>query len=416
MNILILNQYALPAGSPGITRHGDLGAALVRRGHSVTIIASSFDYLTRKFSRTNTERNVCLEDYSGVKFSWLKTTSYSNNGLKRILSMLEYSLKSTWQGLSSSQEKPDIIYASSPQLLAGLAGYFLSRYFGVPLIFEVRDLWPSSLADLGAISQSSLTYKLLESIEKFLYKNATCIIGVPPLAYQRIEEVGVSPEKVVHIPNGISVEEALSVSEEIPDSLATIFSSESSRKIIMYTGAHGLANNLGNVIESIEHLKLFSPDVYDNIAVIFIGGGQQRDELIQLGKNKKLNHIYFHPPIDKHHLKVALKKADLLLFHLADAKVFQYGISPNKLYDYFEAAKPILFSCTDTDNLIERIGAGITFYPDRPESLAKAITKLSTLPSSSCQDMGERGRDYVLANHDWSQLAQQVESIMLNVA
>ena len=44
MRILILNQYALPAGEAGITRHGDIGAELVRRGHDVTVIASDFDY------------------------------------------------------------------------------------------------------------------------------------------------------------------------------------------------------------------------------------------------------------------------------------------------------------------------------------------------------------------------------------
>ncbi|MEA5598788.1 hypothetical protein [Rivularia sp. UHCC 0363] len=83
MNILILNQYALPSGSPGITRHGDLAKVLVKLGHQVTIIASSFDYLTRQ-QDSNTSEKLNKEIHHGVNFVWLKTTTYQANDGKRV--------------------------------------------------------------------------------------------------------------------------------------------------------------------------------------------------------------------------------------------------------------------------------------------------------------------------------------------
>ena len=416
MNILILNQYALPAGAPGITRHGDLGAALVKVGHTVTVIASGFDYLSREVDRAR-DGKPSQENYDGVDFYWIKTIPYKKNDGKRILSMLEYSIKAFWKGfILNYRRKPDIIFASSPHLLAGFAGLMLALWFRVPFILEVRDLWPSSLVDLGAVQEGSNVHKVLLGLEKFLYKQSSHIIGVPPLTYKRIDELGIESSKVTHIPNGIVVNTEISTSsvDPMPESLQQIVNTESSRTIIMYTGAHGVANNLGNVLDSLDHLKLNDKQTYENIAVIFIGGGQERTQLIQAARDKQHDHVYFHPQISKSCLKQMLTYADLLLFHLANAKVFEYGISPNKLYDYMEASKPILLSSSSSDNIVEEIDAGLTFAPQDPKALSEAITILVNLPEDERTEMGQRAKSYVLENHNWRKLTNDVESVFLD--
>src|SRR6188474_3350601 len=96
MRVLILNQYALPAGEAGITRHGDLGAKLVERGHDVTVIASDYDYFTRRRTR-RAETGTDARD--GVRFVWLQTGGYVGNDRRRTSSMVRYATSATWAGL-----------------------------------------------------------------------------------------------------------------------------------------------------------------------------------------------------------------------------------------------------------------------------------------------------------------------------
>jgi glycosyltransferase involved in cell wall biosynthesis len=412
MNILLLNQYALPSGSPGITRHGDLGKVLVKRGHKVTIIASSFDNFTRQIDKNNS-RKLERENHSGVDFIWINTTAYTANDSKRVKSMLDYSIKAFLKGLSL-ENKINVVIASSPHLLTGLTGLLLAIYYRVPLVFEVRDLWPSTLVDLGMVKHHSLLHQALVKLERLLYKHAAKIITVPPLAYKRIEEMIGNSTKCSNIPNGI-VDDYPDIDKNTPltDSLLSILEAEKDRQIIMYTGAHGIANNLHNVLEAIDYLQENNYHVYNQIAIVFIGGGQQRKELIEAAKVKGHTHIYFHPPVKKLLLKQSLAYADILLLHLADAKVFTYGISPNKLYDYLQAAKPILFSSPIEDNIVNQIQAGITFLPGQPKELAQAIDVMLRLSEEEKIAMGYRGKAYVTKFHNWEKLGEEVEKVLL---
>ncbi|MDJ0696055.1 glycosyltransferase family 4 protein [Mastigocoleus sp. MO_188.B34] len=413
MNILILNQYALPSGSPGITRHGDLAKVLVKRGHQVTIVASGFDYLTRQQDRT-AGKKILKENYSGVDFIWLKTTNYKGNDGKRVKSMLDYSIKALLQSLKL-KNKPDIVIASSPHLLTGLTGFLLSAYKRIPLLLEIRDLWPSSLVDLGAIKANSLLHRILVKLEKFLYEKATGIITIPPLAYKRVQELLGESDKCTHIPNGIVINDDRKIFQDVklPESFLKILEREKNRKIIIYAGAHGVANNLENVLETADYLREHNLNIYDQIAILFIGGGQKREELINLTQEKKHNHIHFHPPIDKLLLKRMLAHGDMLLLHLADAQVFTYGVSPNKLYDYFDAAKPVLFSSPIENNIVNQIQAGITFLPGRPKKLAEAIDFILKASDKERISMGDNARNYVRKYHNCEELAVKLEKLCL---
>ena len=178
MRILILNQYALPAGEAGITRHGDIGAELVRRGHEVTVIASDFDYFSRQRTRRGGETNATTHD--GVKFVWLRTGAYVGNDRRRMSSMVRYAMSATWAGIRQ-RPAPDVIIGSSPQPLAPLAADGVARLRRVPWIFEARDIWPSALVDLKAIKRGGRTHRLLERLERYSYQRANAVVSVPPL-------------------------------------------------------------------------------------------------------------------------------------------------------------------------------------------------------------------------------------------
>ena len=413
MNVLILNQYALPSGSPGITRHGDLARVLVKRGHKVTIIASSFDYFTRQ-QETNTTANLERETHHGVNFVWLKTTAYRANDAKRVRSMFDYTIKAFFKRLSL-EDKPDIVIASSPHLLTGLSGIFLSCYYKIPFIFEIRDMWPLVLVELGALKEKSLSYKILVAIEKFIYKKAHKIFTIPELAYKRLESLGINPQKCIPIPNGILIDDNQPIDDKtnLPNSLMTILDQCQNKKVLMYTGSFGGAHDLHSVIQAANYLKENFIDIYHQIIIIFIGSGRLEEELKEIVASSKHSNIYFHPPIEKKNIKTALRYADVLLMPLANIKIFEYGLSPNKLYDYLEAAKPILISSPVSSTIVNEIGAGVKCRAGQPQELAQAIESLISISQEERDLMGQRGRTYVREFHNWENLGQNVEEVLL---
>ncbi len=413
MNILILNQYALPSGSAGITRHGDLARVLVKRAHKVTIIASSFNYLKRQQDSDNNTK-LKKETHHDVNFVWLKTTAYQANDGKRVKSMFDYTIKAFLQGLSL-KEKPDIVIASSPHLLTGLTGIFLSCYYRIPFIFEIRDMWPLVLIELGALKGNSLSYKILVAIEKFIYKKAHKIFIIPALAYKRLENLGIHSQKCLPIPNGILFDENQSITHKnnLPSSLITILDKCQDKKVLMYTGTFGGAHDLHSVIQANNYLKENLIDIYSQIIIIFIGSGRLEEELKEITVLNKHSNIYFHPPIEKKSIKTVLHHADVLLIPLANISIFEYGLSPNKLYDYLEASKPILISSPTSSTIVDEIQAGIQCRAGQPEEFAKAIEFLISISEEDRKVMGERGRDYVRKFHNWEKLGEKVEKVLL---
>src|SRR5207253_2952285 len=143
----ILNQYALPPRSPGITRHADLASELARRGHHVTIVADDYDYLMRRPAQRRRHQEVTSD---GVQFLWLKTGSYTGNDRSRVRTILRYTI-AAGRAAMRLQPRPDVIIGSSPHPLVALSASAAATWLRVPWIFEARDIWPSALVDLGAL-------------------------------------------------------------------------------------------------------------------------------------------------------------------------------------------------------------------------------------------------------------------------
>jgi glycosyltransferase involved in cell wall biosynthesis len=420
MNILILNQYALPRGSAGITRHGDLGSVLVHRGHQVTIIASGFDYLTRDVERTGSQA-ITKENHDGVGFIWLKTTTYKANDGKRIKSMIEYSLKSIFASIRSLSKKPDIVIASSPQLLAGLSGFLVAKYYRVPFALEIRDVWPDALVELGGLRASSFAYKALRMLESFLYNRAELVISVLPYFHERLQELSIDSHKSVYIPNGIFTcpadeNKQFDASQLTSQKLLNILNSSKGKKIILYTGSLGVAQDLSVVIEAFSYLREYHPDYYSQLILLMIGDGSKKEALERdVEKSGHLGTIFFHDVVSKQCIQILLPKADLLLLPLADISVFKYGLSANKMFDYLDAEKPILIISSIHENPILQARAGFTAPSSQPEIIAKAILNFLDSPNEDLIEMGQRGKQYVREHHDLSVLGEKLEEALLKV-
>jgi len=400
MNIWILNHYAITPDLPGGTRHFDFGKELSKRGHKVTILASSFHYSLLKEIKSYDNNNYIIENINdNFKFVWVKTFPYKKNDWRRVLNMLSYSWRVYKTAKSLSLGKPNIIIGSSVHLFAVLTSYFLSRHFKTHFIMEARDLWPQTLIDME-ISKWHPFVIFLSLLEKFLYKRAQKIIALMPKAHEYIESLGISPRKVAWIPNGVDL-------SRFNIKIEDVLSRSSNEFIMMYVGAFGRANNLDVAINSANILK----DKYLNIKFVFIGDGPEKSRLIKRANLLKLRNIEFRDPIKKDKIPKVLAKTDILFFNLPNLPVFKYGISSNKLFDYLASGKPIIFSSNAMNNPIDEARVGITAPPDNPQALARAIIKVHNMPKEKKQEMGKRGREYVKKYHNIPILVNKLERV-----
>jgi glycosyltransferase involved in cell wall biosynthesis len=397
--VWILNHYAQEPTGAGGTRHFHLAAHLQTLGWQATVLAASVDHGTGR-QRLQSDEFSRFETLQGVPFLWIKTPAYVGNGGGRIRNMLAYTVRVLREQSIAALPRPDVVVGSSVHPFAAVAGALLARRYGVPFVFEVRDLWPQTLVDMGMLKNRSLLTWVLRKLELWLYRQAASIVVLLPMAWQYIVPLGIARERVVWIPNGVDL-------SLFPQPFTATTSSEF---ILMYFGAHGQANGLDNVLLAMQALQQM-PET-DHIRLRLIGDGPLKRQLMQQAEALGLKNVNFEAPVPKNQIPALAAQAHAFVFNLIDAPVFKFGISSNKLFDFLAAARPILFSCDAANNPVAEAQAGITVMPRQPQALAEAILKVSRLSTDERNRMGRAGRQYVENNHSFELLAQRLANTL----
>jgi len=405
MNIWIFNHYAHPPDLPGGTRHYDLGRELVKRGHQVTIFATSSHHYLHQETRLKPAEQWKVEEVDGLKFVWLRTPPYQRNDWRRVRNMVTFMVRAGWLGcrlpyLVPEIGKPDVVIGSSPHLLTPLAAYWVARHYQVPFVMEVRDLWPQTIIDMGELSAHHPITKALQALERFLYRRAKKIIILLVRADQYITAFGIPREKIVWIPNGVDLSRF--------EDLGPYVVSENGLKVI-YLGAHGKANALYTVIQA---AKILQDQGYCEIRFILVGDGPEKPRLMALVEELGLRNVEFRDPVPKTEIPKVLSEADAFIVQLGGAEVYRWGISSNKLFDYMAAGRPVFSSTEAPLNPINEARCGFTIPPRNSKALAEAIIQLYQMSPEERMEMGKRGREYVEKYHDIRKLAAQLESVL----
>ncbi|WP_181519558.1 glycosyltransferase family 4 protein [Anoxybacillus ayderensis] len=400
LKIWILNHVALKPNEKGITRHYDLAKEMVKDGHDVTIFASSF--LAYLFKWRDPNRKNYREDVNGVIYEWMWTFPYYGNGPRRLLNMISYFFMSLYRGMKL-KERPDVIVGSSVHLFACLSAYFLSKWKKCTYIVEIRDLWPRTLIDFGAISEKHPVAIMFGLIERFVYKKSERIIVTLPGAYKYITSLGIPKEKIHYIPNGIDLErkKELNNHSSLEEKIREI--RKKHKKIAMYVGAHGIANSLPTIIQSAQYVDS------NEIAYVFIGEGPEKNKLMEMAK--PFNNIYFFDGIPKNEVLSTLALADVLLVSMLKTNLYKYGISLNKLNDYLLAGKPILFAGHVFNNIVAEAHAGLTVEPENPKAFADGVIQLAYLDEKQKLAIQKSSYEYLLNNHDIKKLAKRFVAV-----
>lgn len=400
-NVWILNHYAQEPGGAGGTRHFHLAEHLVARGWQATVIAASVEHQSGHQRLAPGEMQRC-DHFKGVPFLWVRTPQYQGNGGGRMRNMLVYTGRVLLHKTIRELPRPDVVIGSSVHPFAAVAGALLARRFKVPFIFEVRDLWPQTLVDMGRLREGSVMTWALRKLEVWLYRRAVRTVVLLPRAWEYIVPLGIPKERVVWIPNGVDL--------SLFPRVAPKDRSDSSQFTLMYFGAHGQANGLDNVLRAMKYVGERADGRHIRLRII--GDGPLKPSLVAQASEMGLTKVSFEPPVPKSQIPALAAQADAFVFNLIDAPVFKYGISSNKLFDFMAAERPVVFSCDSTNNPINDAQSGLTVNPGQPETLANAICEIAATPLAERQSMGRAGREYVEQNHGFEQLAGRLAAVL----
>ncbi|SFR12093.1 glycosyltransferase [Desulfoscipio geothermicus] len=364
-NIWIINHYAVPPQLPGGTRHYEFAAQLVARGYAVTIWLSLFHHGMRQYV-DKTLRNQIKNDLPGnLTFNWVWSLSHTGNDLRRALNMLTFFMLVLLRGLFAPA--PQVVIASSPHLLAGLAGWVLSKVKRSRFILEIRDVWPDSLVVVG-IKESSLNYKIFYRLAHFLYRKSQRIIVLTEGIRDTLVQQGVDEKKIVFIPNGVSLN-YLQQTESIEETRHKL--GFGNKFVCLYAGAHGPANALDTVLDA-------AGLVGNNkeILIALMGDGPDKPKLQARAREMNLKNLIFLDPVPKSAVLQVLQAADALILSLKKDKMFE-GSRPNKFFDYLAAGRPVICAVEgEVRKLVEEVGVGIFARPEDGENLAAAINQI----------------------------------------
>ncbi len=403
-NVWILNHYAQEPSGAGGTRHFHLAEHLQAYGWHATIIAASVEHQSGHQRLEPNEKKRC-DYFKGVPFLWVRTPEYQGNGGGRMRNMLAYTWAVLQRSTTAKLPRPDVVIGSSVHPFAAVAGALLARRYKVPFIFEVRDLWPQTLVDMGRLQEDSFMTWALRKLELWLYRRAARTVVLLPRAWEYITPLGIPKERVVWIPNGVDL--SLFPRSTVADTAKDHFT-------LMYFGAHGQANGLDNVLHAMKHVQEQSNG--RNIHLRMIGDGPLKPSLVEQASEMGLTNVSFEPPVAKSQIPALAAQADAFVIAVLNLPgLYRYGISMNKLFDYLAAEQPILIASNGANNPVEDAQAGLTVPPGQPQALAEAIVKIANTPLTERQRMGRAGRDYVEQNHGFEQLAGRLAAVLDDV-
>lgn len=398
-NVWILNHYAQEPGGAGGTRHFSLAKHLRTLGWQTTVIAASVELNTgcQRLARHEKTRVDTIEE---VPFLWVKTPPYKGNGGGRILNMLVYSLRVWLPKTTRELPPPDVVVGSSVHPFAAVTAALLAKRHGVPFVFEVRDLWPQTLVDLGRLKDTSAMTRILRWLEIWLYRRADKIVVLLPKAVDYIEPLGIPSDKVVWIPNGVELD---GYAKPLPSTQREVFT-------LMYFGAHGQANGLDCVLKAMALLRKM-PDM-QHVRLRLIGDGPLKPILMAQATKLNLINVQFEDPVPKVQIPKLASGADAFVICVKDLPhLYKYGVSMNKLFDYLAASRPIIMASAAVNDPVHDAGAGFTVAPENSNELAQAINKLVNLSQKQRSAMGEAGREYVEKHHSFSALAAKLATV-----
>jgi glycosyltransferase involved in cell wall biosynthesis len=407
MRIAIVCQYFPPESNAPAVRTFEHAREWVRLGHRVTVITGFPNHPNGVIHPGYRGEWLRRESVDGIEVirTWLYAAA--NKGFfKRVLNFLSFFVSSVVLGRIYAP-RPDVVIGTSPQFFTAVSAYLLSRMFRVPFIFELRDIWPESAAELGVL-RNCLVLAPLIALQRFLYRSAARVVIVSEGFRTHLHEAGIPDDRIVYVPNGIDP----SFLEQPGDDPVVLRERHglAGKFVVSYLGTHGMAHALDTLLDAADLLKDES-----DIRFLFVGDGAERENLVRRAAAMALPNVVFLGQQPRSVMVGFYRASDVCIVPLRDLPMFR-KVLPSKIFEILGFGVPIICSVPgEAGALVERSGGGVVIPPEDPRALASAIRELRASPER-LEAMGRTGREFVLREHLRPELAARIAEMACAVA
>jgi glycosyltransferase involved in cell wall biosynthesis len=408
MHIMYLHQYFRTRTQVGGIRSYEFARHFIEQGHKVTMV-------TVPYGNSPWRGGALHHDWQEDGIDIVELRAGSNKGVPgttvpyptRVLRFSQFALASSL--VVTRLPRPDVVFATSTPLTIGIPGLVASKFHRVPLVFEVRDLWPEAPIQMGAL-RNPMVIALARWLERTIYHNSAHVIALSPGMRDGVLAAGVPPAQVSMIPN------ASDLDLFSPDIDGTEFRARlgiDGRFMCIYFGAMGEANDLTQVVEA---ARLLQEQGENGVVFVLHGDGKIRPRLEAFCRQHGLTNVLFSDHIpNKYDLARLVAASDACMTIYKNVPIL-YTCSPNKLFDTFAAGRPAIVNCPGwLQGLVEDNEAGVYVRPDDAAHLAERVVFLRDHPEL-VSVYGQNARRLAEEQFDRKKHADEALSILKGVA
>ena len=367
--ILILSQFFPPEMEPSGFMLKSLSSHLVDKNFEVSVLSGFANFPSGKFLNRRWFELSRRSKTSGVNhYQVYVFPSDNKSNRRRIVNYTSYLVSGFLRAIF--MKKPDVIIATSPPIFVALLGLLLSKIWRVPLVLDVRDIWPESAVQMGNLRSGSPVVKLLEAIEVLLYRNAAKITVATPGMVKIVRDRIAQPEKdVSFIPCAVNIPKYYQPKNRTNDCFST------NKFNVLYAGLHGHAQNLNCLLDVADRLQ-----GNEDIHFTFVGDGPEKSKLQEIAKIKNLRNVTFMNPVSKEEIGQFYLGADVAIVPLMDLQVFK-TVFPSKTFELMAFGVPIILGVGgQIEELAEKNKAALCVEPDNVSMYEEAILRLYENP------------------------------------
>ncbi len=387
MRILYLSQYFPPEVGATQNRAYEMAMNFIKQGHKVTVLTEIPNHPSGIINPDYRGKFIVRSDWDGIDVVrvWVKASAVKSF-LNRMLFYISYMINAAIAGILLARGRYDFVYVTSPPLFVGGAGLSIKFICQIPMIFEVRDLWPDLAVQLGELKNPT-AIAFAKKLELTCYKHAALIVVVTEGTKQILHRRGIPTEKIIVIPNGANLDTYnfdIAGREKIRRQLNL-----ENKFVAIYAGIHGIAQGLEVIIETAKILEKQS-----QIHFLMVGSGPQKAVLQQMVSTYGLRNVTLHNEVSMDEMPNYLSAADIALIPLKDIDLFN-TVLPSKMFDAWACQRPIILTINgEARRIMEEAQAGVFVPPEKAESLAERLIDLRNSPKD-LNRMGLNGRKYV---------------------
>jgi len=396
-------------GAPA-ARAVELARHWVRAGHEVTVLTGFPNHPTGVVPpewRPRLRNLVYREDVDGIQVvrTWLFPLP-NRKAYERMLNYVSFCVSAAMR--EREIPRPDVVIATSPQLLVGLSGWWIAHWKRVPFIFEVRDLWPESLSAVGMGEANSWLHRVLGAIAGFLYRRANRIVVVTPAFREHLIKFWQVPDgKISIVENG--VESALfSPAAEQKDLRAQLGLVD--KFVVSYIGTMGMAHGLETLIEAAAAIQPTNA----KIAFLLVGEGADKERIRQMVQRHGLKNLRFVDQQPREKIPAYICASDVCLVLLRKTELFKTVI-PTKMLEFMSCGKPVILGVDgQARQILEEARTGVAIEPENARELVQAILKLAE-DEAARASLGANARQYIVERCSREQSAKKYATVLMEV-